>query len=150
MFDYPQSPDVISKILSHNDTGQSGGHQAGILIPRTHEILSFFPVLDHSTKNPRVHLEFIDLIGRAWIFAFIYYNNAYFGGTRNEYRLTRMTEYFRLNDLVAGDELILSRDTGGERSIDFRRANNEPLVQDGILRLGNNWKVISTNSRRQL
>ena len=36
----------ISKILSANDTGETGGHQAGILVPKQEEILSFFPPLE--------------------------------------------------------------------------------------------------------
>ena len=33
----------ISKILSANDIGATGGHQAGILIPKDPRILGFFP-----------------------------------------------------------------------------------------------------------
>ena len=86
---------TISKVLSANDTGETGGHQAGLLIPKQERILSFFPSLDASTLNPRAHLQFEDDVGALWEFAFIYYNNGLFGGTRNEYRLTRMTRFMR-------------------------------------------------------
>jgi hypothetical protein len=139
--------DVISKTLSQNDTGQSGAHQDGILVPKETEILSFFPALDSSEKNPRVHLQFIDDDNHPWIFAFIYYNNRFFGGTRNEYRLTRMAGFIKSNDLVAGDELIFGKDDDETRYISYRRAIKKPAFRDGTLRLSNNWKVISISSR---
>ena len=33
---------AVEKILSRNDTGETGGHQAGIHVPKKKEILSFF------------------------------------------------------------------------------------------------------------
>ncbi|TPN68808.1 hypothetical protein FJ980_32960, partial [Mesorhizobium sp. B1-1-5] len=38
----------IAKALSANDTGDTGGHQAGILVPKEEGILAFFPELDRS------------------------------------------------------------------------------------------------------
>ena len=69
---------AISKILSANDTGDTGAHQAGILVPKNREILGFFPPLDNSEKNPRYHLPFYDDSDTKWEFAFIYYNNRFF------------------------------------------------------------------------
>ncbi len=84
----------ISKKLSANDVGTTGAHQAGILVPKEKAILSFFPSLDPSVKNPRMTLVVRELKdGTRWEFNFIYYNNRLFGGTRNEYRLTCMTQY---------------------------------------------------------
>lgn len=138
------TPTSIAKTLSANDTGETGGHQAGILVPRDASILSFFPTLDPAEKNPRVHLTFIDPAGTRWEFAFIYYNNRFFGGTRNEYRLTRMTGFFRAHNLRAGDELILRRTADGTRHIDYRRKKTTGIVAEpGVLRLGSSWKVIS-------
>ena len=34
---------AIEKTLSKNDTGETGGHQAGILVPKEPDILGFFP-----------------------------------------------------------------------------------------------------------
>ena len=95
-------PSAITKVLSKNDTGETGGHQAGILVPKDPNILAFFPPLDSSTKNPRVRLNFFDPQGSLWKFSFIYYNNYFFGGTRNEYRLTWMTALIRNYNLKAG------------------------------------------------
>src|SRR5437762_12218344 len=92
-------PVAIAKHLSANDTGDTGGHQAGILIPKIPSILAFFPKVDSSLLNPRHFLVFYDVEDSRWEFSFIYYNNALFGGTRNEYRLTRMTAYLRNSGL---------------------------------------------------
>ena len=132
----------VSKILSANDLGETGGHQAGILIPRQPEILAFFPALTTDTKNPRHLLTFRDEHGGRWDFPFIYYNGKYFGGTRNEYRLTGMTSYFREAGLVAGDELLLEKRAEGGRRINFRRARAS-RIEDGVLRLGGGWKVVT-------
>lgn len=133
---------AISKILSANDTGETGGHQAGILVPKDPKVLSFFPPLPADVKNPRMHLFFRDESGRQWEFAFIYYNGKFFGGTRNEYRLTRMTPYIVQNGLQAGDEMILEKDDSGARFVRYRRKRNA-VTDDGILKLGSTWKVVS-------
>ena len=117
-------------------------HQAGILIPKRDEILSFFPRLSVESKNPRVHLTFIDDVGIAWTFAFIYYNNAYFDGTRNEFRLTRMTEYIRQNNLRPGDELVLKRSSEEQLGLSCKRRESVLRDEKGVLRLGSSWKVI--------
>ncbi|KMQ76388.1 EcoRII N-terminal effector-binding domain-containing protein [Marinobacter subterrani] len=136
----------IVKVLSANDTGETGGHQAGLLIPRKEEILSFFPRLDRSQHNPRAHLHFEDDEGRHWEFAFIYYNNKLFGGTRDEYRLTRMTKYIREAGLKTGDEVILKRLLDGSHAISYRRAYGVPVAEQAeggtVLQLGSGWKVI--------
>src|SRR6266545_1568495 len=133
---------VISKVLSLNDTAETGAHQAGILVPKRPEILDFFPRLDGAVKNPRVMLRFTDTAGAAWDFAFIYYNNRFFGGTRNEYRLTRMTPFLRGHGLRAGDTVILTCDEQGDRRIAYERRGAR-RVSEGRLRLGEGWKVIS-------
>jgi len=129
----------ISKILSANDIGLTGGHQAGIHVPKSNDILSFFPSLDVKQKNPRYILNFIDDDEKRWELAFIYYNNKFFGGTRNEYRLTRMTKYINSNNLKVGDELILVNCDDGISRISFKR---ELKRETGKLKLSTEWKVI--------
>lgn len=131
----------IAKVLSANDTGDTGGHQAGILVPKEEGILAFFPELDSSLYNPRSHLRFVDEGGSYWEFAFIYYNNALFGGTRNEFRLTRMTKYIRQSGLAPGDEIILSQDRGQYR-ISHRRKNRSTRAAGSVLKLGTGWRII--------
>jgi hypothetical protein len=137
----------ISKNLSANDIGITGGHQAGILVPKTKDILSFFPSLDARIKNPRMTLVVREARDESkWEFNFIYYNNALSGGTRNEYRLTCMTKYMRAVDAKVGDDLVFSKDENGSIYIDcVRAAGNRATVNDqGMLVLGNGWKIINT------
>jgi hypothetical protein len=89
---------TFNKILSANDVGTTGGHQGGILIPKKEEeLLAFLPPLDRSLKNPDAWLECRDENGKVRRFRFVYYNNKLHdpAGTRNEYRVTHMTGYFR-------------------------------------------------------
>lgn len=135
-------PRSISKILSSNDTGETGGHQAGMLIPKGGEILEFFPALNGEEKNPRTYLYFIDDVNKRWKFNFIYYNNKFFGGTRNEYRLTGMTAYIRQNNLKTGDTIVLSRDDNGILSIRFERQNSTASSIPKLVITGT-WKVVN-------
>lgn len=132
----------ISKTLSANDLGSTGAHQAGILVPKNPEILKFFPSFQVGVKNPRHFLVFTDEQGDRWEFCFIYYNGKFFGGTRNEYRLTRMTTYFRQAGLAAGDELVLKSPPEGGLQIRFKRARTIERG-NGVLRLGAGWKVVA-------
>lgn len=134
-------PNAIKKELSANDSGETGTHQAGILVPKDPALLSFFPPLDKSVKNPRHSLVFRDDAGGRWTFEFIYYNNRFFGGTRNEYRLTCMTNYLRSNNLKAGDEVLLSRDEEGRFSVSFER-KKQAVLENGKLRLGSTWRIV--------
>jgi hypothetical protein len=133
----------ITKTLSANDVGDTGGHQAGILVPKEREILSFFPSLNPKEKNPRVMLVFRERDGiTRWDFNFIYYNNRFFGGTRNEYRLTCMTKYLRVRNAGVGDLVILSKDSEGRLSVDLKREGMLETTQDDVLVLSGGWKVI--------
>jgi len=133
----------ISKILSPNDTGMTGSHQVGIYIPKRLEILVFFPSLNQGKKNPSVGLHLKDDHGQQWTFKFIYYNNHLFGGTRNEYRLTKMTKYFRTNGLKPGDELLFWKDESEQYSISYNRAVSSTIDSEGVLRMGNQWRTIN-------
>ena len=120
--------------------------------PKGTEILSFFPDLGNSEKNPRVQLYFEDEAGKTWKLNFIYYNNKFFDahGTRNEYRLTGLTAFYREKGLVAGDSIILSRDDDESYYIRYIRESKLTIRQiatDGgnkstRLVLGGGWKII--------
>ena len=79
------------KRLSANDTGATGGHQVGLYIP-SGIVEKLLPSINHAQElNPSVYLtahvsshDCPDCEARA-----IYYNNRFFGGTRNEKRITR-------------------------------------------------------------
>jgi hypothetical protein len=131
-------PHRIGKVLSANDLGLTGAHQAGMLIPKQGPALAFFPVLDGRLKNPRVPLTLHDAEGGRWQLTFIYYN----GGTRNEYRLTGMTRFLRQSGLRPGDELVLLRDSTGRLTIEASRARRD-WTDGEVLKLGSSWRVIS-------
>ena len=101
----------FSKVLTANDTGASGGHQAGIHIPKTQrELIAFLPELDPETKNPSVWLDCTDDAGGNWQFRYIYYNNKLHDpeGTRNEYRITHMTAFMRSVGARPGQVITIS------------------------------------------
>lgn len=110
------------KPLTANDTGATGGHQAGVHIPKSQtDLLGLLPQLDRGRKNPDAWLEMTDDEGIVWRFRYIYYNNRLHdeGGTRDEYRITHMTGFFRAAGAAAGDVLVL---TGTPGSLSYRIA----------------------------
>jgi hypothetical protein len=137
----------IRKRLSLNDVGANGTHQAGILVPKDPHILSFFPVLDGSERNPRMTLVVYEKADRTrWTFNFIYYNNKLVGGTRNEYRLTCMTQYLRAINAKVDDELVFSRDENDSIEVEILRANRaSSFTMDGeTLVLSGAWTVVTS------
>lgn len=132
----------IQKILSRNDLGVTGSHQAGIYIPRSKEILDFFPKLEKSTKNPRIHLVFTDPNNVEYRFTFIYYNNRFFGGTRNTFRLTGMTEFFKKNGFKPGDILIFYKHEDGCYSINWDKFEFLDPQKSNIIKISNNWRIV--------
>ena len=131
----------LHKILSKNDTGETGGHQDGFHIPKTREALLFFPQLEEGTRNPRAQIVFIDTeSNEQWTFSFIYYNNKLFGGTRNEYRLTRVARYIKRKGLSSGDTVMLDR-VNSKYIITHKQAA-ELNEGDGLLRLSGKKKVV--------
>ena len=139
--------DEIHKILSANDVGETGGHQAGILVPKNGELLAFFPSLDKAVMNPRMTLVMREKEDDTrWEFNFIYYNNRLFkAGTRNEYRLTVMTKYLRSANAKTGDTLIFVKDEDASYKIELKRTSKKDdlLNTDGALVLSGGWTVIN-------
>lgn len=101
-----------AKNLTENDTGETGGHQGGITVPRKDSgLLVFFPNLDLDTFNPEAWIECEDPEGRVWKMRYVYYNGKTFSpkkSTRNEYRITYMTKFFRHWRVASGDQLIFT------------------------------------------
>lgn len=132
---------AFEKTLSKNDTGQSGSHQAGILVPKGDlELLSFFPKLDATQKNPDAMIDCQDENGNWWRFRFIYYNNKMHdaNGTRNEFRITRMTRYLRSVSAIEGQTLEFSAMGGGAYKI---RLKTRPVEALGATRL-TGWRRV--------
>ena len=98
----------IRKSLSWNDCGMGLGHQAGVLVPKEVAAESF-PMLDSGGKNPRIWGTLTSgLSPNDFKICVIHYNNRFFGGTRNEYRVTGITPFLREVSAKEGDTLVLT------------------------------------------
>lgn len=106
----------FAKLLSANDVGATGSHQAGICVPKSDpDLLAFFPPLDSKQLNPDCWLICEDETGAEWRLRYIYYNNRLHGqGTRNEHRITHLTRLLKLNAAREGDYLRFAQ-TGQPR-----------------------------------
>lgn len=123
----------FAKPLSANDIGATGSHQAGIHVPKSdRELLSFFPELDPGLLNPDAWIVCTDDAGTEWNLRYIYYNNKIHtdNGTRNEYRLTHLTAFFRRANARAGDLLILTVTPTPCRYLISIARNEERLVEN--------------------
>ncbi len=101
---------VVYKVLSKNDLGLTGSHQAGILVPKKLARGEFFPLLNETVKNPRITIS-VSALNKKFEFQFIHYNSRCLGvGTRNEFRLTGLSSFYREADCKLGDTLKLSYD----------------------------------------
>lgn len=102
---------TFTKQLTANDTGESGAHQAGIHVPKGEkELIAFLPKLDPSVKNPDAWLSCVDVDGGEWSFRYVFYNNKFHDpkGTRDEYRITHMTKFFKAFGAAEGDSFRIS------------------------------------------
>lgn len=119
----------FEKVLTANDTGHSGGHQAGIHVPKgQRELIALLPKLSATEKNPSVWLSVVDEQKVRWQFRYVYYNNSLHvaSGTRDEFRITHMTSYFRAVGAKPGDVLIIRGSPGtGEIAIEVRQQGND-------------------------
>jgi hypothetical protein len=100
---------TYEKILTKNDTGETGGHQAGIVVPKKdQDLLDFLPILNTKEFNPDSWIICIDPEGTPWKMRYIYYNGKTFTpakSTRNEYRITYMTKFFLKWGAKSGDSV---------------------------------------------
>ncbi len=108
-----QSELAYCKFITANDTGETGGHQAGFHIHKNSwELIFDSPGEKGSNKEKQVKILWQGDFETAS--RFIYYGT----GTRNEYRLTRFGRGFPyLSEDNVGDILVLSR-----KSDDFYEA----------------------------
>lgn len=121
------------KILTKNDTAETGGHQAGITVPKKDsELLRFFPSLDLNEFNPDAYIECIDPDGERWQMRYVFYNGKTFTpprSTRNEYRITYMTRFFSKWRAKSGDSVIFTS-TDRVNVFKVRVKKQEDLVEE--------------------
>lgn len=132
----------VTKSMSANDVGKTGSHQGGITVPKQGDLLEFFPVLDPAKLNPDAWLDCTDEDGEVWKLRYIYYNNRLHApsGTRNEYRITHLTAYLRLQGAQIGDLLTFrTTDVPGHYLISFQRSHesddNEAGAEPDVIKL---------------
>lgn len=109
IFSAQQSKIAFSKYITANDTGSTGGHQAGFHIHK-HSWELFFdkPGEKGENKDKFITIKWQDDFETAS--RFIYYGV----GTRNEYRLTRFGRGFPfLEDANIGDLLVICKKSTG-------------------------------------
>ncbi|TCA08581.1 EcoRII N-terminal effector-binding domain-containing protein [Rhizobium leguminosarum] len=103
------------KTLSANDVGTTGGHMGGILVPKGNgELLTFLPRLDASMLNPSAWIDCKTPENTVLRLRYVYYNNRLHvpKGTRNEYRITHLTNFLRSENAKEGDAFEISKDDG--------------------------------------
>jgi len=90
-----QSSICFCKFISANDSGETGGHQSGIYIPKNSIKLIFDKAYQKgSNKDRKATIRWQGESGFETESRFIYYGK----GTRNEYRITRFGTGFELLD----------------------------------------------------
>jgi hypothetical protein len=125
------------KVLSANDVGATGSHQAGMHIPLSEsEVISFFPPLDSSFQNPDCLLICVDENGSEYQFRYVYYNNKLHAtnGTRNERRITCVRSFFRNFGASEGDSVRFEALSDGRYKVSIKREEAPPLLT-GVVRL---------------
>ncbi|ETX27010.1 EcoRII N-terminal effector-binding domain-containing protein [Roseivivax isoporae] len=138
------------KTLSANDVGSTGAHMGGILIPKGDaELLAFLPRLDPKEYNPDEWIQCVTPDGRELRLRYVYYNNRFHKpkGTRNEYRITHLTKFLRMEGAKEGDTFEISKEDGAARYlINVVKAEQEPdePADDGPVRIkiSNGWRRI--------
>ena len=119
----------IEKVLSDNDVGLTKSHQAGFLIPKVYVQKGFFESLPKDVQNPRIKLEFFDVMnGTTFWLSYIFYNNKFFGGTRDEYRLTSLIAFVREHGLRSGDKVVITKIAPRKFNISTVKVGRKPIV----------------------
>lgn len=137
---------TFEKQLSGNDLGITNSHQSGMLIPKKNkELLNFLPYLDPSIKNPFVWVTCLDSLDEEFKFKFIHYNNKFHddNGTRDEFRLTHTTRYFRSQDASEGDFFIISGNVNSNIfNIEIKKQEVHLSSPDVVLVRLSGWRKI--------
>jgi hypothetical protein len=100
-------------------------------------------------KNPREVIRALDESNHIWRLNYIFYNNKFFGGTRNEHRLTGISGFLRKASARAGDFVEISRNEDSSlytislvRSNDKDRSKKRTFKsKTRIVSIGN-WEIV--------
>lgn len=103
----------VSKKLTANDLGITGGRQSGVTVSKKTAAIDFFPRLNPKEFNPRQTLQAIDFHTRDMLeLEYIYYNGKLHDKelTRDEYRLTKTDKFLHRHRAVVGDILHIEQE----------------------------------------
>ena len=138
-----------AKVLTKNDTGETGGHQGGITIPRKNVgLIKFFPELDCNEFNPEAWIYCTDPDGEVWKMRYIHYNGKTFSpkrSTRNEYRITYTTKFFSKWAAKAVDTVVFTttnRKNHYHISIQKHETDNKNEVREPGLVVLRGWSRV--------
>ncbi len=140
-----------AKELTRNDLGLTGSHQAGICVPRKDKgLMGFFPHLNAKEFNPDVWIQCVDAKGKNWKMRYVYYNGKIHGvNTRNEYRITYMTKFFRVWGAVEGCSVVFTAtDDPNKFFIQIEKSRHLMGNQDGDRLKDKVSKVVLTAWRK--
>jgi hypothetical protein len=139
----------VWKVLTANDTGETGSHQAGIHIPKHIVRLSFFPELDEESFNPECLIEtLVEPVGRRLAVRYVHYNGKLTGANgRDEYRITRTPRILDMVSARTGDLLRFRWLESGEMGISLHSGSGADYasVAGGAVSSAsgsNGWSVI--------
>ena len=134
----------ITKLLSKNDIGLTGAHQAGVVVPHAIARLDFFPMLNDSLVNPRIRL-IVKLADSRdeLILNYIYYNGRLHGtSTRNEYRLTGISGFLKRSGAAQGDGLTFIKDSSGQIVLSLTGEALKGIYRDDEIKISiNSWTL---------
>lgn len=133
---------TITKILTKNDLGRTGAHQAGIHVPKEIFVTGIFAQLPTNRKNPRAKIIAQDPKGRKWEYTFIYYNNKFFGGTRNEARLTGISSFLK-NEIATPGDLIVFQKRNGMLHVSIERQSETSHSGTVTVSVSSLWRAIN-------
>ena len=135
----------IAKQLTANDLGRTGGHQAGLHVPKDSPLIRFICNESRVEENPRVTLNLCDEeTGYICSATLIYYNNALRGGTRDEFRLTGTTTFLKSLGAEVGDEVVLKMEDGETFLVSLVKQNIAESNEndEGLIKLNGKWRFI--------
>ena len=131
----------VQKTLSPNDMGDTRSHQAGIHVPKA--LVNFFPALSESTLNPRSNVELQSEQGGTGTCTYIHYNNRVVsGGTRDEYRITRIRSFLTECGARTGDTVEFNRVGENQYIVRIVESETEPLSDTIVIDLASGWKTV--------
>ncbi len=131
----------VQKTLSPNDMGDTRSHQAGIHVPKG--LVHFFPALNECELNPRSNMRLQNEQGVIGTCTYIHYNNKVVsGGTRDEYRITRIRSFLTECGARTGDTIEFNRMGDNQYLVRIVASETKPVSGTVVVDLASGWKTV--------